>query len=92
MSQLQQRPKWCREQPNLEIGEMVLVQDDRLSSSKWPLGRIVAVHPGNDGFVRVVSVRTATGIYKRNVIKISRLPVTSNDEAEPASEKQIPSA
>lgn len=92
LSQLQQRPKWCREQPNLEIGEMVLVQDDRLSSSKWPLGRIVAVHPGNDGFVRVVSVRTATGIYKRNVTKISRLPVTSKDEAEPASEKQIPSA
>lgn len=94
LSQLQQRPKWCREETNLKIGDMVLVQDDRLLSSRWPLGRVVNVHPGNDGLVRVVSVRTATGIYKRNVTKISRLPIEyeSNAEAQPASEARIQSA
>lgn len=94
LSQLQQRPKWCREETNLKIGDMVLVQDDRFSSSKWPLGRIVDVHPGADQLVRVVSVRTSTGTYKRNVTKISRLPITndSNEEEAPASEAQIQSA
>lgn len=87
LSQLQQRPKWCKEMPNLKVNEMVLVQDDRLPSSKWPLGRIIELHPGSDGLVRVVTVKTVTGTYKRNVTRISRLPIThdSNDNEDDTS-------
>lgn len=94
LSQLQQRPKWCRERTNLNIGELVLVQDDRSPSSKWPLGRIVDIHPGSDGCVRVVTVRTAHGTYKRNVTRISRLPITyeSADTPETNGEENHSSA
>lgn len=94
LSQLHQRPNWCREETNLKLGDMVLVQDDRLLSSKWPYGRVSDVHPGNDGLVRAVSVRTSTGTYKRNVTKIIRLPIAyeSYEESSSASKAQIQSA
>lgn len=76
LSQLQQRPKWQREQTNLKVGELVLVSDDRCPSSNWPLGRITETHPGEDGNVRVVTVKTSTGSYKRNITRIARLPIT----------------
>jgi len=38
--------------------------------------RITAVHPGEDGLVRVITVRTASSSYKRPVTKIVLLPVT----------------
>lgn len=89
LSLLQQRPKWYNEEPNLKIGELVLVRDDRLSSAKWPLGKIVELHPGNDGHVRVVTVQTAIGTYKRDITRISRLPITSNEDAETTATKPI---
>ena len=30
-------------------------------------------HPGNDGLVRVVTVKTSSGVYKRPVTKITVL-------------------
>lgn len=82
LSLLQQRPKWCASKPNLKIGELVLVQDDRCPSSRWPLGRIIDTHPGADGCIRVVTVRTAYGIYKRNITRISRLPINDDIDEE----------
>ena len=35
--------------------------------AKWPLARVVTAHTGNDGLVRVVSVKTSTGTYRRPV-------------------------
>lgn len=87
LSQLQQRPKWQNQQPNLNVGELVLVQNDQLPSFKWPLGRITATYPGDDGFVRVVTVRTASGTYKRNITRICRLPM-AHDDVEHISEAE----
>ena len=39
--------------------------------TKWFLGRIIELHPGNDGIVRVVTVRMAAGDYKRPVVKVA---------------------
>lgn len=81
LSQLQQRPKWLQQIRNLNIGDMVLVKDDRLPSWKWALGRIVDIHPGEDDLVRVISVRTAAGTYKRSITKICRLPIDIEEHA-----------
>lgn len=64
---LQQRSKWRQQQPNLIIGELVLIIDDRLTPSKWPLGRIVQVYPDKHGHVRKVDVKTASGTYERPI-------------------------
>lgn len=75
LSNLQSRPKWAREEENLQINDLVLIKDDRLPSNQWARGRIIEIHPGDDQLVRVVTVRTADGTYRRCVSKISKLPI-----------------
>lgn len=77
LSQLQERHKWRTPQKDLQIGAMVLVKDEHLPPSKWQLGRIHELHPGQDNVVRVVSVKVASGVIKRSVIKICPLPIMS---------------
>ncbi|XP_011859049.1 PREDICTED: uncharacterized protein LOC105556566 [Vollenhovia emeryi] len=61
----------------LKIGSLVLITDERLPPCKWPLARITALHPGKDGLVRVVTLKTATTTLIRPVIKLSVLPISS---------------
>lgn len=76
ISTLQERSKWRRANKNIAIDALVLIKDNNLPPLKWRLGRVVAVHPGVDRVVRVVSVRTSTGIIRRSVASISPLPET----------------
>ena len=59
--------------PNLQVGDIVVLQEDNVIRAKWPLERVVEVHLGNDGFVRVVMIRTSTGVYKRSITKLAVL-------------------
>ena len=73
---LQRRTKWRRPQPNFDIGDLVLVLDTSLlRRGRWPLGRVTATHPGPDGQVRVVTVKTGVGEYVRPITKLCQLPV-----------------
>ncbi|XP_050459378.1 uncharacterized protein LOC126855608 [Cataglyphis hispanica] len=49
---------------------------------RWPLARITSVHPGDDGRVRVVTIRTATSELTRPIAKIILLPESRSDEQE----------
>lgn len=75
LSHLQARPKWRKEEQNLQLNDLVLIRDDRLPPNEWLLGRIIELHPGADGLVRVVTLRTTTGIYKRSISKLCLLPI-----------------
>jgi len=80
VSQLQIRTKWKINQDNLSVDSMVLIRDDNLPPYKWRLGRIVALHRGDDGVVRVVSIKTTSGIIKRAVVKCCPLPIDSKEQ------------
>ena len=41
--------------------------------TKWPFDKVIQTHTGKDGLVRVVTIKTATGTYKRPVTKIALL-------------------
>jgi hypothetical protein len=71
---LQQRNKWNTSSSSLTVGTMVLVKSDLTQPLHWPLGRIEKIHPGPDGVVRVVTVRTNSGSFKRPVVKLAPLP------------------
>ncbi|XP_055714965.1 uncharacterized protein LOC129809178 [Phlebotomus papatasi] len=73
LNTLNQRTKWKFPCPNLEVGDIVITLDDAASS--WILGKIENVHPGLDGLVRVVSVRTSKGTYKRPITKLAKIPI-----------------
>ncbi|CAG7733163.1 unnamed protein product, partial [Allacma fusca] len=85
LTRLQQRPKWARVEENLQANDMVLLKDDNLPPQEWHLGRIEKVHAGADGLVRVISVRTKNGIYKRPVTKVCKLPFESPSSGHPST-------
>ncbi|CAG7723611.1 unnamed protein product [Allacma fusca] len=87
-SRLQQRPKWWAAQPNLKTGDLVLIKEDQKTPLLWRLARVDNVHPGEDGLVRVVTVRTSDGLFKRAVNKLCPLPIdNTNDDVSVESDK-----
>ncbi|XP_031328450.1 uncharacterized protein LOC116159581 [Photinus pyralis] len=72
---LQQRSKWYNKTTNIRENALVLIKDEQKTPLFWPLGRIIEVHPGTDGVVRVATVKTSHGIYKRPVVKLCPLPI-----------------
>ncbi|UYV65348.1 hypothetical protein LAZ67_3004018 [Cordylochernes scorpioides] len=75
LNNLQQRNKWRTISPNVDINTLVLIKEERIPPAKWLMGRVVETHPGKDGLVRVVSVRTSVGVLRRPLVKLVLLPV-----------------
>ena len=65
--------KWHSPTRNAKVGDVVLLKEDGLVPTKWPMAKIVSVHPGKDKIVRVVTVKTAAGTYTRPVTKTALL-------------------
>lgn len=74
LHQLQSRPKWNSGVTAITIGAMVVLKDENIPPHQWCIGRIVATHPGADGIVRVVTIKTPTSEFRRAVTKICLLP------------------
>ncbi|UYV66609.1 K02A2.6-like [Cordylochernes scorpioides] len=70
VSQLQQRSKWCKPQPNIKEGSLVLIKNEQQPPLAWKIGRISKVFPGDDARIRVVEVKTANGTYRRPIVKL----------------------
>ncbi|CAG7718112.1 unnamed protein product [Allacma fusca] len=77
LSKLQQRPKWYSTRPNLQIGDLVVLKDERFPPMRWKLARIVEDHPGPDGLTRVYTIKTTDGTLKRSITKLCPLPIDS---------------
>ena len=52
-------------QGNLKVGSVVLIKEDNTPKIKWPLGRVIELHPGRGELVRSVTLKTAKGVVKR---------------------------
>lgn len=75
MQKLQGINKWHRDKKNLQVGSLGLIVDERFPPMKWPLGKVVKVHLGKDGYCRVVTVKTQSSTFTRPVVKFCPLPV-----------------
>nr|CAI5862640.1 unnamed protein product [Callosobruchus analis] len=75
LNTLQQRSKWTKTPSRIMLNTLVVIQNENTSPLQWSLGRIVELHPGSDGHVRVVTVRTQQGLFKRPVVKLCPLPL-----------------
>ena len=65
-----QRKKWREKRKNLKEGDVVLVAEPNQPLGILPLGRIVTTHPGQNGMVRAVTVRTQYEVYKGPITKL----------------------
>ena len=72
---LTRRTKWLQPSRPVQIDDVVIICDDNMPRGSWPRGRVVAVHPGQDGIVRVVDVKTSTGVFRRPVTKLCVIDV-----------------
>jgi hypothetical protein len=79
---LTRRTKWNSRVDPIQVGDVVIVVDDLLPRNSWPKGIIEELFPGKDGIVRVVTVRTATGTYRRPVPKICVLDVKKGEDSD----------
>lgn len=68
----QQRSKWKRDN-NLRFvaSQLVILKESETMPFKWVLARITEVHPGLDGVIRAVTVRTEKGVYKRAIANVA---------------------
>ncbi|XP_065076229.1 uncharacterized protein LOC135699811 [Ochlerotatus camptorhynchus] len=72
-----------------KIGALVLIVDDNLPPLQWSLARITELHPGKDGHVRVVTMKTKDSIIKRAVKNVCLLPLDEEDAANPETIPEV---
>jgi hypothetical protein len=70
---LQTRKKWAERLKNIQINDIVLIKEDNMPPCRWALGKVVGTKPGNDGLVRVVVLKTKSGIIVRSIRKLAVL-------------------
>lgn len=75
LQQLQLTPKWHTKTRNLEVGSLVVIKEKFVPPLCWKLARVTKVHKGRDGSVRVITLRTPTGMSTRGVTEVCILPL-----------------
>ncbi|XP_055645555.1 uncharacterized protein LOC129782211 [Toxorhynchites rutilus septentrionalis] len=81
LKELQRQTTMHRRPIHLKVGQVMILQDNLLPPVRWPLVRILELHPGQDGVTRVVTVRTSSGTtFKRAVTKLCPLPTMDEEE------------
>ncbi|XP_076398090.1 uncharacterized protein LOC143266577 [Megachile rotundata] len=88
LNELTRRTKWTKGAHSIKEGTVVLLREDNIPPMQWALGRVTKVHPGSDGIVRAVTVKTATGVLDRSTKKLVPLLYQPEDipgNIDPAS-------
>ena len=70
LQSLKKRHKWRKVQRNLLVDDIVLLSNETLPPSKWPLGRVVKIYDSPDELTRTVEIRTANSILNRTIHKL----------------------
>ncbi|XP_055585344.1 uncharacterized protein LOC129738178 [Uranotaenia lowii] len=71
---IRRRSKWFKQVRPIEVGDLVLVVDNKVRNG-WIRGRVEEVVTGSDDQVRQVYVRTANGVLRRAVHNLALLDV-----------------
>ncbi|XP_011858848.1 PREDICTED: uncharacterized protein LOC105556370 [Vollenhovia emeryi] len=74
LAEIATKPKWHKPAITPEIGALCIIRSENTAPTHWPLARITKLHPGDDGVVRVVTLRIASAILVRPATKIVPLP------------------
>lgn len=74
----QTRYKWQNNQPEAQVGDIVLITDSITPPAKWPLAKIVETMYGKDDHTRVVKLRIALAEFIRPITKLVLLSKNEN--------------
>ena len=71
---LNKRNKWTNQDiRNIQKGDLVILVEDNIERSKWPLARVVETYPGKDEIIRSAKVKTTSSELVRPVAKLCLL-------------------
>ena len=73
MPSLSSRKKWYHSSKNLQVGDIVLLISNENTRAHWPLGSVIEVYPGKDGYVRCVKLQVGDKQLTRPVVKLCPL-------------------
>lgn len=73
---LQQRAKWHKSLPEIQIGDLVLIKSENYPPLSWPLARVQKLVADSKGVIRSATVNTAQGTYDRPLVKLCPLPLS----------------
>ena len=73
ITSLRRNNKWLLPSRKIEVNDMVILHYDNVAPTRWPLARVLQVHPQKDGLVRVATVKVCKGVYKRPTCKLALL-------------------
>ncbi|XP_073961981.1 uncharacterized protein [Choristoneura fumiferana] len=73
LSRMQERSKWRQSMKEFEVGDLVIIKDQRYPPGHWLMGRIVKKYPGHDNITRTYDIRTISGILRRAITKLCPL-------------------
>ncbi|CAL4083678.1 unnamed protein product, partial [Meganyctiphanes norvegica] len=63
------------------VGDIVLIRDEKFGKRlHWPLAKVVKLHPGSDGKVRSVDLKTARGVVCRAIQRLHKLEICQPPE------------
>ena len=73
------RKKWNVERCSVKVNDVVMMVDSNAVRGNWTMGRITEVHPGKEGKIRNVTVKTQNGTYRRPNTKIAVIHPVDGD-------------
>ncbi|XP_046734982.1 uncharacterized protein LOC124404696 [Diprion similis] len=82
LGQLMQRNKSKTDQRMPKVGDTVMIGNDIHKRLEWPLARVLETIAGNDGEIRVVRLKTASGEVTRPVQRVYPLELNDNESGE----------
>ncbi|XP_070521634.1 uncharacterized protein [Cardiocondyla obscurior] len=80
MLSLLSRPKWRQVTDAFQVGRLCLIRSETTPPTRWPLGRVIQMFPGEDGLTRVVKLRTASSELTRPIVKLVLLSSSSETD------------
>jgi hypothetical protein len=75
LPELARRSKWYEKAPELQLGDIVLIVDNRLPRNQWCIGKIEKLIYGNDKICRVAIVKSKNKLKCRPIMKLAKLDV-----------------
>lgn len=55
-SSLRKFSRWHSPSRKFKVGNIVMLHEETFVPTKWPLAKVIDLHPGNDSIVRVVTL------------------------------------
>lgn len=68
------RPKLREAQQNIKLGQLVLLKNENMPPTYWPMGRVIEARTASDGKVRQVRLQMQNGTLERSIRKLCVLP------------------